>query len=271
MKLVDLIQIAGVSLDDFKIHCAVCKSPYPNPLEAFFEGTFQQWQEHQSQKNFQCKQIISLIHLDGEKWLFAGLYEVLGASPGKWQSAPCYKYSTQVIAGLDHLIGRAIVEFNKTFRASYLRGEKYADQLRVIAIREQRMTIGDFPGFNSVLLSFAMLKTLVKESNPSWKTALSNVAGVYLITDTSTGKLYVGSAYGGDGIWQRWTEYATKGHGGNKELRVLLKQQGPEHSQFFQFSILEVCDINSGDEQIISREAHWKNVLMTREFGLNAN
>ena len=269
MKLTDLIQLARVDLADFKIHCATGANP--TPLEAFFDGTFRQWQEHQTQKNFQCKRILSLIHLGGTKWLFAGVYEVLGVALGKWKPTTCYMYSTQEVDGLEHLTGRAVVEFNKTFRASYLRGKKYVDQLGVVAIREQRMTIGDFPGFNGIRLSHAILGTIVRELNPSWRAALSNVAGVYLITDTSTGKHYVGSAYGGDGIWQRWIAYATTGHGGNKELRALLKKEGTKHAQFFQFTLLEVCDINSSDEQIISRETHWKKVLMSREFGLNKN
>jgi len=269
MKLTDLIQLAGVELDDFKIHCATGANP--TPLEAFFDGTFRQWQEHQNQKNFKCRQILSLIHLGGARWMFAGMFDVLGVAPGKWKSTTCYRYSTSEIAGLDHLTGRAIVEFNKTFRASYLRGKKYANQLSVVAIREQRMTIGEFPGFNSVLLSLTMLKTIVRELNPSWRTALSSIAGVYLIADTSTGKNYVGSAYGGDGIWQRWSAYAATGHGGNKELRALLKQEGTKHAQFFQFTLLEVCDINSSDDYVISRETHWKKALLSREFGLNKN
>jgi len=269
MKLTDLIQLARVDLDDFKIHCATGANP--TPLEAFFDGSFRQWQEHQRRENFKCKRILSLIHLGSTRWLFAGVYEVLGVAPGKWKATTCYRYSTREIDGLGHLTGRAVVEFNKTFRASYLRGKKYVDQISVVAISEQRMTIGDFPGFNGIRLSHVMLGTLVRGSNPSWRAALSNVAGVYLITDTSTGKHYVGSAYGGDGIWQRWTAYAKTAHGGNKELRTLLKQEGAEHAQFFQFTLLEVCDINSSDELIISRETHWKKVLMSREFGLNNN
>ncbi len=133
------------------------------------------------------------------------------------------------------------------------------------------MTIGDFPGYNSVLLSYHMLKTLVRENNPSWRAALSNVAGVYLITDTTSGKLYVGSACGGKGIWQRWLDYAKNGHGGNKELRALLKKKGVNHASLFQFSLLEVCDLNSSEEDVIGKESHWKNVLLSREFGLNKN
>ncbi len=241
----DLIRLAGVDLDDYKIHCATGANP--TPLEAFFDGTFRQWQERQNQKNFECKRILSLIHLGEKRWLFAGVFDVLGVAPGTWKPATCYMYSTREVEGLEHLPARAVVEFNRTFRASYLRGEKHADQIRVVAIHEQRMTIGDFPGFNSVLVSMSMLESLVRQSNPSWRSALAHVTGVYLVADTSSGKHYVGSACGGEGIWGRWAAYAKSGHGGNKELRALLDQKGAEHARFLQFSLLEVCDIGAGE------------------------
>ena len=269
IKLIELIQLAGIKLVDFKIHCATGTNP--TPLEAFFDGTFRQWQEHQNQKNFQCEHILSLIYLGGDRWLFAGVYVVDGVQPGKWKNTTCYQYLTREVDGLDHLAGKAIIQFKKSFRASYLRGPKYASHLLMSELRSKRMTIGDFPGFNSVLLSHRMLQTLVRESNSSWRTALSNVAGIYLITDTSDGRLYVGSAYGGDGIWQRWTAYVKNGHGGNKELRNLLRDKGQPHAEHFQFSLLEVCDLNSSDEYVIERETHWKTVLKSREFGLNKN
>lgn len=133
------------------------------------------------------------------------------------------------------------------------------------------MSIADFPGFNSVRLSFAMLKSIIRQNNPSWRAVLANVAGIYVITDISTGKQYVGSAYGGIGLWQRWSEYANSGHGGNRELRELLRAEGNDYADNFQFSLVEVCDINANPDFIISRESHWKDVLMTRKFGLNSN
>ena len=271
IKLTDLIELAGVELLDHKIHCATgCN---PSPLEAFFDGTFRQWQEHQNQENFKCENILSIIHLENAHWLFAGVFSVLGVAPAKkkWRNGPCYQYSTEEIGGLEHLAGRVIVHFDKNFRASYLRGKKYADQLIVASIRDTRMTIGDFPGYKSVLLSYRMLKTIVRENNPSWRTALSNVDGVYLITDNATGKLYVGSAYGGEGIWQRWNSYAKTGHGENKELRELLREKGAGYTEHFQFSLLEVCDLSASDDYVITRETYWKTVLRSREFGLNKN
>ena len=269
IKLKELIKLAGVELSDFKVHCATGSNP--TPLEAFFDGHFEEWQSFQRGKNFECEHIVTLIHLQKNQWLFAGVYRVEGVKKrksvrrGLWQH-----YSTTEVKGLGHLAGRAIIHFDRNFRASYLRNPKFLEQLIVTSILEQRMTIGDFPGYNSVLLSYHMLKTVVRENNPSWRAALSNVAGVYLVTDTTSGKLYVGSAYGGKGIWQRWVAYAKNGHGGNKGLRTLL-QKKRTHASHFQFSLLEVCDLNSSKDDVIERESHWKNVLRSREFGLNEN
>lgn len=116
-----------------------------------------------------------------------------------------------------------------------------------------------------------MLASIIRQDNPSWRAALANVAGVYVITDGETGNQYVGSVYGGIGLWQRWTAYAKTGHGGNRELRELLRNEGDDYATNFQFSLLEVCDINANQEYVIARESHWKDVLMTREFGLNWN
>jgi len=270
LTLPDLIELSGVDLNNYKVHCATGKSPH-SPLEAFFDGKFRQWQELQNQLNFQCDQIIGLIYLAPSRWLFAGLYRVLGYKKGCPDMPTGYTYQTELSPGLEHLDGRAVVHFEKKFRASYLRGPKYAHQLVIDSIRPIRMTIGDFPGFNGVLLTFPMLRTIVREQNPSWRSALGNVSGVYLIVDNSSGLQYVGSAYGGVGIWQRWSNYAATKHGGNKELKQLLKTEMPGHESNFQFSLLEVCDLNAGDDFIVDRETHWKTVLRSREFGLNAN
>ncbi|GAG38250.1 unnamed protein product, partial [marine sediment metagenome] len=143
--------------------------------------------------------------------------------------------------------------------------------LIVSEIRDQRMSVGDFPGYNAVLLSYRLLCTIVREDLPSWKSVLSNVSGVYIITDNKTGKHYIGSAYGGDGIWQRWVRYAENGHGGNKELKQLLKKRGKGYVQNFQLSILEICDLNASEDYVVSRESHWKDVVRSREFGYNKN
>jgi hypothetical protein len=60
-----------------------------------------------------------------------------------------------------------------------------------------------FPGYEDIDLSFEELDTLVKNDRPDWKAALENTKGVYLISETGTGRRYVGSAYGDQGIWTR--------------------------------------------------------------------
>lgn len=97
------------------------------------------------------------------------------------------------------------------------------------------------------------------------------MAGVYLITDTESGQLYVGSASGEGGIWERWAAYSANGHGGNAELRKLLRTAGPERANQFRYAVLEIADTHASREDILRREAHWKNILMSRAHGLNAN
>ncbi len=93
IKLLDLINLAGLSLNRFKIHCATGKNQAP--LEAFFDGKFKEWQEYQNQHNFQCDEIISLIYLSGDKWLFAGIFAVLGVKERKKGNKILFQYSTE--------------------------------------------------------------------------------------------------------------------------------------------------------------------------------
>jgi hypothetical protein len=273
LNLVKLIELSGVHLGDYKIHCATDnKKSGWRPLEEYYAGTFELGQAQQSQKHFECEHVLSLINLgNSRQWLFVGVYRVVDVRECSQDNWSGFLYSLEPLPGLEHLAGRAIVVFPKTFRASYLVGKNHEHQLLVASIREERMSIADFPGFNSVRLSFGMLKSIIRQDHPSWHTALANVAGVYVITDGATGKQYVGSAYGGVGLWHRWKEYATTGHGGNRELRELLQRGGEAYAQNLQFSLVEVCDINSNPEDVVLRESHWKDVLMTRTFGLNWN
>jgi hypothetical protein len=271
LKLTDLIKLSGIALGNYKLHFATDnKASDWRPLQAYFAGTFEWGQARQGQKNFKCENVLSLINLGtGKRWLFVGVYRVDGVRPDNEYGGSLYTLTR--LPGLDHLDGRAIIDFPKLFRNCYPFGAKHENALLVYAIREEKLSIADFPGFNGVRLSFEILASIIRHDNPSWRAALANVAGVYVITDTKTGKLYVGKASGGVGLWQRWTEYVKTGHGDNKELRELLNREGQAYANNFQFSLVEVCDINASPDYVISRECHWKNVLMTREFGLNSN
>jgi len=68
--------------------------------------------------------------------------------------------------------------------------------LPIVEIRREKLTIEEFPGYNAVILSHSKLKIIVEQRIPSWHAALANVKGIYLITDTATGRHYVGKASG---------------------------------------------------------------------------
>ena len=267
IKLIDLLKIAGIYLNSYKIHCASSKED--SPLEAFFEGRFKEWQEHQNQQNFKCDEIISLIHLQEDRWLFVGIYQVLGVKNRMRGERSWYEYGTRQLTGLDHLVGRVTVQFRKRFSAAYLIGPKYIDKLLVSGIRDKRMVVADFTGYNAVNISFRILRTVVRKNIPQWKDALSNVGGVYLISDTRNGKLFVGSTCTGDSIWHQWVSFAINGHADIKPLRRLLSREPGDYQFNFQFSILEICDLNCGRDYIFAREDHWKQALQSHIFGYN--
>ena len=175
------------------------------------------------------------------------------------------------VAAASELTGRLVASFTRPGRQSYLVAENWVEQITLAEVYPRRLSIGAFPGFRSIDLSFDELGLIVGQGLESWRSALSNVAGVYLISDTETGKLYVGSASGMGGFWSRWSAYATTGHGGNVELRALVNGGGLDRAKPFRFSILEIADIHTGEADVIARECHWKRVLLSRSHGLNGN
>ena len=281
--MITLHELLGIKEEDFcdyKVHFATGSNDKKKPYNAFLIGEFQEWQECQTNKNFGRNYILSLIYYDKDIWMFGGVYKVLPVRPipiendTGWKG---WKYETELTDIATDYIGRAFFRFKKEFRASYpvleldpKNGEPIA-KMPLSHILDKRVALTDFLGFDQVNIDHKTLKRIVSDNIISWKSALSNVKGIYLIVDTLTGKQYVGSAYGDECIWQRWANYAKEGHGGNIELKELLKCNGEEYKYNFKYSILEVCNMNLGNEYIISRETHWKEVLLTRRFGLNKN
>ena len=280
INLTQLLEIKEQEFQDYKVHFAIGRDNRKEPYNTFLIDGFKNWQEHQTNKNFGRKYILSLVYYEKDIWMFAGIYEVLPVKPVPVQNDigwTGWKYETKLADKATDYIGRAFFRFKKEFRASYpvleldpKNGEPIAE-MPLSHILDKRVAISDFVGFDKVDVDYKTLKYLVSDNISSWKTALSNVKGIYLIVDTLTGKQYVGSAYGDECIWQRWSNYAKNGHGGNAEFKELLSKNGQEYVHNFKYSILEVCNMNLGNEYIIERETHWKEVLLTRKFGLNKN
>ncbi len=271
MLFFQLLQMLDDELvpDRCKLHLAGWNQK-EDPLDVYLAGDFDDWQSWQTKRNFQLDFVVSLIALRrSNTWLFAGAHE---SHESEWvEEHGLYRYRLLRRDGPNELDGRLVVYFERPGRQSYLLGEKWEQALHVAEIRPEKLRVAEFPGYSWSMLSKQQLDTVVKQEVESWKSALGSVAGVYLIADRQTGKLYVGSATGDEGIWSRWCAYSATGHGGNRELRELLRRKGDDYAENFQFGILEIADSHASTDDVLSRESHWKELLLTRTYGYNAN
>lgn len=60
-------------------------------------------------------------------------------------------------------------------------------------------------------------------------------------------------------------------HGYSKSLKQIIKENGEDYVNNFQFSILEIRSMTTDKDEIIQRETFWKNVFLTKEHGYNEN
>lgn len=256
-----------------KVHLAQ-HNGIDHPMDVYLAGEFDDWQSWQSRRNFECEYVIGLVELPGtKKWLLAGVYDSLKLNETKSdKDKHDFVYDYRRVPEFAELEGRLILDYTKP-RGNYLWLETCLKSMVVSSILEKPMTVGRFPGFKEVDISHRELNIIVKQGLESWQTALSSVAGVYLISDRTEGEhqLYVGSATGTGGVWDRWVTYAHNGHGGNIRLRDLHTRRGKDFAENFRFSILEIADKHTGKDEMMQKEIHWKRRLLTRDSGLNGN
>lgn len=268
MRVFDLLraQSADVTPEITKVHLAGWNGS-ADPLQVYFAGGFEEWQSNQTRRNFERDYVVSLIQLpERDRWLYVGTFFVRSVAEGP--AGVKYGLSREPLC--DGFSGRLVVSFARPGRQPYLYGETCAPTMTVHEIRAEPLRLEEFPGFKKVDLAFSDLQLIVHRNTTSWRTALSNVAGVYLISDPQAGMLYVGSATGDGGIWGRWCAY-TNGHGRNRALEELVSKEGADRAAAFRFSILEIADLHTSSAEILQREAHWKRVLLSRQHGYNRN
>jgi hypothetical protein len=255
--------------DDYKVHFARWNGD-SQPLEVFVrdKAEWQRWQEYRpSRDDFNRPFIFSLVQFyhETDAWLFGGVFKVLA------RHNDCYEVELMDMGS--GFIGRLKLHSDYRGRTTRANFENHYESFAVQEVLREPYSGRQFPGYDDIDLSFEELETLVKNDRPDWKAALENVKGIYLISDTKTGKRYVGSAYSDQGIWARWSAYVASGHGGNVELRTLVKDPSLEYCRAnFRFALLEHRSNRTPDETIVAREAFWKRILLTRgEQGLNRN
>jgi hypothetical protein len=240
-----------------------------NPIEIFKDGNIDtllegQYWNYQSKKSFKQGQItLGFIRLNKDNlWL---LFHV-GRITKDLNRLNGVGYEYEVIPEFEKYFGRLIIRFKNEAQTMIRLAKSVIDDCEVVQILPDIFDNDIFPGYDQVNISWNELsRVLTKEG---WKTALKNQKGVYLITDSSNGKMYVGSAYGDQMLLGRWESYVKTGHGGNVELKKL----DFEHIKLnFRYSILDIFKSTIDDQTIIVRESWWKCVLYTREFGYNKN
>jgi hypothetical protein len=217
--------------------------------------------------------IVSFIGEEGTFARFIGVFKINGCKKlsNKKQSIDGslyqYLYEISEINGFEDLKERVIIDWGK----ATIQWHQSIKNLKHVVEIKPGLHYRPFTDFLNIILDFRQLQEIIGNQYPDWKLMLSSTKGIYLIQDSKTGKLYVGAAYGDDGIWGRWANYvSTNGHGGNKDLMKLVK--GNKDIAFrFKFSILMLLPKTVTADQAIEMEKLFKAKLGTKNFGYNNN
>lgn len=270
----DLLNINYDEIDKVKVKFNQTNYENTNPMEEYKkdpEIVNDRWLFWRSkQRYFNVGQIaICLLRLSYDTWLLTTIKEVereLNVTNGiNYEGREIEKYSCY--------FGRVILKHHKTYQSQGRYFKEIQDELEILEILPSVFDGESFPGYDNVRLSFQQLETIITRKKSDWIGALQNQKAVYLITDKSNGKLYVGSATSDNGmLLDRWTSYIKNGHGGNKSLIALIKEKGFDYiKNNFQYSILENYNAKTDDNVILQREQWWKETLKSKDFGYNCN
>lgn len=265
IKLNEVLHISPA--ENLKIRMLTKYSKLVDPLNFFKNGSSAELMDmllwNYSRKSFrEGDLVIGLLRLRGDHWLLFNICEItkdLGVFDG-----PSYEY--QIVEKYRKFFGRIVVSYKNKAQTLIRRADSMLEECSIYKILEDKYEDEEFPGYENVNIDWLTMRRVIDKS--SWRTALQNQKAVYLITDDSNGKMYVGSARGQNMLLGRWMDYLRTGHGGNEDLKNFdLKYI----SDNFRYSVLEVFKSTVSDALILEREAWWKNVLATRQFGYNRN
>lgn len=230
--------------------------------------------EYQSQQNApvfsECDYIVSFLGKESKSSLLIGVFKVKGYKEVNGIDHK-YLYDLEDISDestQEELYDRVMIDWGKATTSWHQWYDKEKEVTQILPLGY----VGEFPGYDKLIMDSFDLKRLAKfeSANGEWVHKLSAVSGVYLILDQSTGRQYIGSAYGLNGIWGRWKQYAYDGHGENTRLKELMMSD-PEYNQNFQYSILQTLPRNLSEKEVIAVEGVFKEKLGSRAFGLNKN
>jgi hypothetical protein len=281
LGLLDLLSLAGFKPGpgDRMVRHQHAKYPVTQLLA---QNLLETYQAYQSRPVFHpAGQVVSLYGLEGTRACLYGVFRKQGwrnpsdeppltESPWEleWRKGTKFFYRLERLPGFEHLEHRVIIEWGRGALAWY---QRLANK-PVLEITAPGRKLPPFRDYLEFDLTYDQLLDLYRneEAHREWRSRLSAVAGVYLILAETTGKLYVGSATGAEGIWGRWREYARTGHGNNDLLRSLLTSDSA-YPKAFRFSVLQIVPKSMTREDVVEREAGFKAKLGCLAHGLNRN
>lgn len=269
LKLNDLLNLSEDELKNTKVKFNQWNGE-TNPIDRYKENPEiinNEWFFWRNKdRYFKVGQIaICFLKLKKDMWLLTTIKNVTK----EFNVTNGINYDGKEIKRFKPYFGRVIVKYHKSHAAQGVFANTIMNKCEVVQILPSLFDGDDFPGYDKVRLSYYQLETIIRRHKKDWIAALENQKAVYLITDTCTGKLYVGSAYGENGmLLQRWQNYVNSGHGGNIELQDFSFDY---IKKYFQYSILENYNSRVDKHIILERESWWKDTLRSREFGYNSN
>ncbi len=276
MNIEELLKLRGLDTSK-KIKLVRHQDQRYDLYELMTTGQLETYQACQSKPILDCEYMVSFIGMPHSKARLYGVYKVLSRSrvgdiclPSSYklkEDPENWFYKLEKVEGFEDLEERVIIDWGQSIR-SWHQWIKEKEVVEILPTGYAR----PFPGYLDFVLNFDELSRIFNypEANREWKSALSNVAGIYLILQPSTGAQYVGSACGSQGIYGRWNNYASTGHGGNKLLKLICESGRDMHREF-RFSILRTLPKSLTQKEVIEYENFYKSKLGSRAYGLNEN
>ncbi|MCG7872368.1 MAG: GIY-YIG nuclease family protein [Candidatus Thiodiazotropha lotti] len=282
MNFDDLLKIENLNVKEFRLVRHGYKEIDPLAIFRDEPGLFDAYQAFQQIRKFgNAKYLAVFAPYHSTQALFLGVWKIEKEMPALeapkrmrkqveqfgWDLSRDSYYMLKQVDNLSDLSERLVIEWGGS-TVSWV--QKKSNKPVIIILPPAH--IQEFKSYDQVVIDREQLVKMIANPtyNATWYNALRSVNGIYCISDKRNGKLYVGSAYGKNGIWGRWNEYITTGHGGNKKLLELLSDT-PDAVNHFQYTILEILPGSCTADDAIAKEALWKRKLCSRDHGYNDN
>lgn len=211
-----------------------------------------------------------IVSPSGEN-IFVGLYEVEAREE-------CRDGTVCVLAGTRYALGKA--KWHRMRRMPQL--SEYIEKLvidwpkptpvfvhrattkkAVLEIRRE-VSHSKFPGFEWFYCDVDEISSLPG----TWKEVLRSVWGVYVLVCNETGKKYVGSAYGENGLYGRLLDYKNPQDPGHR--RLVPHDRAHNKGKGYRCSVLSVISRGVSTGEVVDLERRWKERLRTCDpWGLN--